>query len=135
MAGGSVLLAVIWNTISRGSMTAPGVPCAPWWAARSCASSASHGCETILDSPSSAPTPSRRISIARTPRGGFCAPARPPRGGGGFSARVGEALLHQSLVAGVGNVIRIEACFRARISPWRPIGELEPDEAVRLIAE
>jgi endonuclease VIII len=53
----------------------------------------------------------------------------------GAATTVGEALLDQSLIAGVGNVIRIEACFRARISPWRPIGELEPDEAVRLIAE
>ena len=37
---------------------------------------------------------------------------------------VGEALLDQSLIAGVGNVIRIEACFIPGVSPWRPVGEL-----------
>ncbi len=53
----------------------------------------------------------------------------------GATTAIGEALLDQSLIAGVGNVIRIEACFRARISPWRPVGELDPDEAVRVVAE
>jgi endonuclease VIII len=48
---------------------------------------------------------------------------------------VGEALLDQRLIAGIGNAIRNEACFAAGISPWRPIGELDPDEAERLVAE
>ena len=40
------------------------------------------------------------------------------------SVPVGEALLDQTLIAGIGNVIRIEACFLPGISPWRPVGEL-----------
>ncbi len=42
---------------------------------------------------------------------------------------VGEALLDQALIAGVGNVIRIEACFLPRVSPWRRVADLDPDEA------
>jgi endonuclease VIII len=53
----------------------------------------------------------------------------------GAERRVGEALLDQGIVAGIGNAIRNEACFAARVSPWRRVGELDPDEAERLIAE
>lgn len=47
---------------------------------------------------------------------------------------VGAALLDQRLLAGVGNVIRIEACFAAAVSPWRPIAELGAEEAERIVA-
>jgi endonuclease VIII len=53
----------------------------------------------------------------------------------GPAREVGEALLDQRLIAGIGNAIRNEACFAARISPWRRIGELEPEEAGLLIDE
>jgi endonuclease VIII len=49
------------------------------------------------------------------------------------SVPVGEALLDQSLIAGIGNVIRIEACFLPGISPWRAIGDLKPDEARAIV--
>ncbi len=45
------------------------------------------------------------------------------------SAAIGEALNDQSLIAGIGNVIRIEACFLPRISPWRKVGDLSEEEA------
>jgi formamidopyrimidine-DNA glycosylase len=32
-------------------------------------------------------------------------------------------------------VIRNEACFRARVSPWRRIEQLEPEEALRVVRE
>src|SRR5204862_1651453 len=51
----------------------------------------------------------------------------------GAGREVGDALLDQAIVAGIGNVIRTEACFRARISPWRPVGGLHAAEAERLI--
>jgi endonuclease-8 len=41
---------------------------------------------------------------------------------------IGEALLDQRLVAGIGNLWRAEALWRARISPWRPLGELNDEE-------
>ncbi len=50
------------------------------------------------------------------------------------SERVGAALLDQRLLAGVGNVIRIEALWRARVSPWRRVGELAGDEPRELVA-
>jgi endonuclease VIII len=61
------------------------------------------------------------------------ATARVRRAGGGRA--VGEAILDQTIVAGIGNAIRTEACFRARISPWRPVSDLGPGEAERLVAE
>ncbi len=48
---------------------------------------------------------------------------------------VGDALLDQRLIAGVGNAIRNEACFAARVSPWRSVSELSPDDLERLVAE
>jgi endonuclease-8 len=51
----------------------------------------------------------------------------------GPDAWVGEALLDQSLIAGIGNVIRIEACFRAKVSPWRRVGDVSDAEALELV--
>jgi endonuclease-8 len=48
---------------------------------------------------------------------------------------VGDALLDQSLVAGIGNAIRNGALWRARISPWRPARDLSQDEAERVLHE
>jgi endonuclease VIII len=39
-----------------------------------------------------------------------------------------DALLDQSLVAGIGNIFKSEACFAARLDPWRPVGELGDDD-------
>jgi len=51
----------------------------------------------------------------------------------GSDREVGDALLDQRVIAGIGNAIRTEACFRARVSPWRRIGDLDADEAAALI--
>lgn len=53
----------------------------------------------------------------------------------GAGLEVGEALLDQRIVAGVGNAIRNEACYLARVSPWRPVGALSDGETLRLIDE
>ena len=45
---------------------------------------------------------------------------------------LGDALLDQHLVAGIGNIFKSEACFAARLDPWRPIGDLS-DEELRAI--
>ena len=39
---------------------------------------------------------------------------------------VGEALLDQRNLAGIGNLYRAELCFLAGVSPWLPVGEV-PD--------
>ena len=45
---------------------------------------------------------------------------------------VGDALMDQRLVSGVGNVYKSEACFVAGIDPWRTVGSLTPEEAAEL---
>lgn len=49
------------------------------------------------------------------------------------SEQVGAALLDQGLIAGSGNVLRIEALWLSKVSPWRKIAELEGDEPERLV--
>lgn len=46
---------------------------------------------------------------------------------------VGEALLDQRLVAGIGNMWKAEALFDAGISPWRPLAELSDEELRRIL--
>ncbi|HEU5477113.1 MAG TPA: DNA-formamidopyrimidine glycosylase family protein [Gaiellaceae bacterium] len=41
---------------------------------------------------------------------------------------VGDALLDQRLVAGIGNLWRAEALWEARVSPWRGLGEVGDGE-------
>ena len=45
----------------------------------------------------------------------------------------GDALLDQRILAGIGNLWKVEACFAAEISPWRPTGEVSDEEALRAI--
>jgi endonuclease-8 len=48
--------------------------------------------------------------------------------GGPPEREVGDALLDQRLVAGIGNLWRAEALWEARVSPWRPLGEVADGE-------
>jgi endonuclease-8 len=48
---------------------------------------------------------------------------------------VGDALLDQRLVSGIGNVWRTEALWQARVSPWRTLGSLDDIELRRVLAE
>jgi endonuclease-8 len=41
---------------------------------------------------------------------------------------VGEALLDQRLVAGIGNLWKAEALWEARVSPWRRLGDISDSE-------
>jgi endonuclease-8 len=52
--------------------------------------------------------------------------------------RVGEAVLDQRLVAGIGNMWLAEALWHARVSPWRPlrdVPDLELESALRFAQE
>jgi endonuclease-8 len=40
---------------------------------------------------------------------------------------LGDALLDQHLVAGIGNIFKSEACFAASLDPWQPVGGLAED--------
>lgn len=44
------------------------------------------------------------------------------------SRGLGDALLDQHLVAGIGNIFKSEACFAAKVDPWRPVGEVSDEE-------
>ncbi|MFC8229299.1 Fpg/Nei family DNA glycosylase [Streptomyces sp. NPDC057287] len=48
--------------------------------------------------------------------------------------RVGDALLDQRNLAGIGNVYMCELCFMARATPWLPVGELPLPVATRLVS-
>jgi endonuclease VIII len=45
---------------------------------------------------------------------------------------LGDALLDQHLVAGIGNIFKSEACFAVRVDPWRQIDDLG-DEDLRAV--
>jgi endonuclease-8 len=53
----------------------------------------------------------------------------------GGEREVGEAIVDQRLVAGIGNVWRAEALWRARISPWRRLESLDDDGLRRVLEE
>ena len=46
---------------------------------------------------------------------------------------IGDAILDQRLVAGVGNMWKAEALWLARLSPWTPLRSLADDELRRLL--
>jgi endonuclease VIII len=45
---------------------------------------------------------------------------------------LGETLLDQRVIAGIGNVYKSEACFAAGVDPWRPLGDLLDEELVEV---
>ncbi len=47
---------------------------------------------------------------------------------------IGDALLDQRTVAGLGNIWRAEGCWEGEVDPWRPAGSVADDE-VRAILE
>ena len=48
---------------------------------------------------------------------------------------LGDALLDQRVVAGIGNVWRAESLWRAGLSPWLPLGEATDEELERVLGE
>jgi endonuclease VIII len=49
-------------------------------------------------------------------------------------ASIGEAIMNQTVMAGIGNILKSEILFTARIHPERPAASLSDDEFARLIA-
>jgi endonuclease VIII len=48
---------------------------------------------------------------------------------------IGEALLDQRLVAGIGNLWRAEALWRAQISPWSRLGDVTEEQLRSVLTE
>jgi endonuclease-8 len=48
---------------------------------------------------------------------------------------IGDALLDQRTIAGIGNLWKSEGCFAAGIDPWRPVGQVSDAEALAIVHE
>ncbi|RRO16102.1 Fpg/Nei family DNA glycosylase [Saccharopolyspora rhizosphaerae] len=48
---------------------------------------------------------------------------------------IGEALLDQRIMAGVGNLYKTEVCFLLGRTPWTPVAQIDAEKAVRLSHE
>jgi endonuclease-8 len=48
---------------------------------------------------------------------------------------IGDALLDQRTVAGIGNMWKAEGCWLAQVDPWRPTGAVSDEEVLRILAE
>jgi endonuclease-8 len=46
---------------------------------------------------------------------------------------IGDAVLDQRNVAGIGNIWKAEGCWEAGVDPWRPVGEITDAEALAII--
>jgi endonuclease-8 len=46
---------------------------------------------------------------------------------------IGDALLDQRTIAGIGNLWKVEGCFAAGIDPWRPTGRVTDEEALWIV--
>jgi len=46
---------------------------------------------------------------------------------------IGDALLDQRTIAGIGNLWKAEGCFAAAIDPWRPTGTVSDEEALAIV--
>lgn len=47
---------------------------------------------------------------------------------------LGDALLDQTLVAGIGNIFKSEGCYSAQADPWRRVAELDGEELEAVVA-
>jgi endonuclease-8 len=46
---------------------------------------------------------------------------------------IGDALLDQRIVAGIGNIWKAESCWGATIDPWRRVRDVSDEEAVAIV--
>jgi endonuclease VIII len=46
---------------------------------------------------------------------------------------IGDALIDQRTIAGIGNLWKVEGCFAARIDPWRRTGDVTDEEALAIV--
>lgn len=46
---------------------------------------------------------------------------------------LGDALLDQRVLAGIGNLWKSESCWQAQLDPWRPVGSVSDEQAAALV--
>ncbi len=66
---------------------------------------------------------------------GFDAAAAASRFRGASELTIGEALLRQQLVSGIGNVYKSEVLFAVRLDPWTKVGELDDMTLTAILIE
>jgi endonuclease VIII len=49
--------------------------------------------------------------------------------------RIGDALLDQRIVAGIGNIWKAEGCWGAAVDPWRRVSDVSDAEALAIVAD
>src|SRR3989440_5512842 len=47
---------------------------------------------------------------------------------------IGDALLDQRTIAGIGNMWKVESCWKVGVSPWRAVGQVTDEEALAVVA-
>lgn len=52
----------------------------------------------------------------------------------GPERELGDALLDQNLLCGIGNIFKSESCWQAKVDPWRRLGDVS-DEELELVTE
>ncbi|MFZ0091545.1 MAG: DNA-formamidopyrimidine glycosylase family protein [Solirubrobacteraceae bacterium] len=50
-----------------------------------------------------------------------------------YTRGIGDAVLDQRNVAGIGNIWKSEGCWEAAVDPWRPVGDVSDAEAVAIV--
>jgi endonuclease-8 len=46
---------------------------------------------------------------------------------------IGDALIDQRTIAGIGNMWKAEGCFAAGVDPWRRAGDVSDEEALAIV--
>jgi endonuclease VIII len=49
--------------------------------------------------------------------------------------QIGDVLLDQRVLAGIGNIYKCEGCWSARVDPWRALSDLDDEDLRRLVTE
>jgi endonuclease-8 len=55
--------------------------------------------------------------------------------GTGQTRQIGEALLDQNILSGIGNIYKCEACWSSRVDPWSVLADVDDAELQRLVIE
>jgi endonuclease-8 len=46
---------------------------------------------------------------------------------------IGDALLDQRIIAGIGNIWKCEGCYMASVDPWRTVGDVSDDHVLAIV--
>lgn len=120
-----------WRVVPRGSALGA---LRPWLVLRGTAWEAWQLNGPVLEVVASAADVTRRLGPDVLAEGADPAELASRLRAAGPAVAIGDALLDQRVVAGVGNMWKAEALWAARVSPWARIGELDDETLERVAA-